>query len=190
MPKRKIEIETQRLLLRRWQKEDLDLFIQMNQDDEVMRYFPSKRTAAQTKEFYEKIIGEFSEYGYGLYAAEEKHSGEFIGFIGFHHAHMDVSFCPCLEIGWRLDKRYWGKGYATEGAKACLKHGFEKLDFDKIYSFTAILNKPSQRVMQKIRMKFEQYFEHPEIAESHPLRPHVCYSIDRNEYNIRYKERG
>ena len=184
---KKIELETERLLLRQWQEKDLDIFTAMNQDDEVMRYFPNKRTAAQTKEFYEIISKEFSEYGYGLYAVEEKCSGDFIGFVGFHHANMEVDFCPCIEIGWRLDKQYWGKGYATEGAKACLKHGYETLGFDKVYSFTANQNTPSQRVMQKIGMRFEQNFEHPDIAENHPLRPHICYSIDKSEYNIKSK---
>lgn len=184
--KNKIDIETERLLLRRWQEKDLETFIRMNQDDEVMRYFPNKRNASQTRELYEKIVQEFTEHGYGLYAAEEKDGGQFIGFIGFHHANMAADFCPCIEIGWRLDKQYWGKGYATEGAKACLKHGFGKLGFNKVYSFTSTLNIPSQRVMQKTGLKFEQYFEHPEVAENHPLRPHVCYSIDKNTYDANF----
>lgn len=182
---KEIDIKTERLLLRRWKEKDLEYFIHMNQDEEVMRYFPSKRNAVQTKAFYEKIIQEFSEYGYGLYAAEETCSGSFIGFIGFHHTNMAVDFCPCIEIGWRLDQEYWGRGYATEGAKACLKHGFEKLGLDKIYSFTAVLNMPSQHVMQKIGMKFEQNFGHPEIVENHPLWPHICYSIDKESYDVR-----
>lgn len=171
--------ETKRLLLRPWQKRDLEPFIKMNQDAEVMRYFPDILEAEQTKQFYERILQEFSEYGYGLYAAEEKCSGDFIGFIGFHWARLDVDFCPCIEIGWRLDKHYWGKGYASEGAGACLKHGFDNLHFDKVYSFTAVDNKASQRVMQKIGMKPECCFDHPGIEEGHPLRPHVCYCLEK-----------
>lgn len=176
---KKIDIETERLLLRRWQEQDLEVFIHMNQDAEVMRYFPNTQDTAQTVQFYEKIVQEFAEYGYGLYAAEEKSSGKFIGFIGFHRADLAVDFCPCIEIGWRLDKQYWGRGYATEGAKACLKHGFEKLCFDQVYSFTSIENIASQRVMQKLGLQLKQYFAHPQVPENHSLKPHVCYWTEK-----------
>ena len=171
------EIETQRLLLRHWREPDLDAFISMNADSDVMRYFPATLSAEETKLFYDNIEREFSEYGYGLYAAEEKDSGSFMGFIGFHWARFDMDFCPCIEIGWRLDKRFWGKGYATEGAKTCLEHGFNRLGFDKIVSFTAVENISSQRVMQKIGMKFERYFDHPRVPDGHPLKKHVFYRI-------------
>ena len=171
---RVVDIETERLLLRRWKESDLEPFVAMNQDSEVMRYFQSTLTAEQTKGFYDIILQEFSDYGYGLYAVEEKASGAFIGFVGFHWARMDLDFCPCVEIGWRLDRRYWGKGYATEGAKACLKHGFDNLGLDKVYSFTAVGNTPSQRVMQKIGLQLERYFDQPGIPEGHPQRQQVC----------------
>ena len=167
-------IETERLILRPWQAADLVPFIRMNKDPDVMRFFTGPLEAEQTKEFYESILREFAEYGYGLYAAEEKGSG---CFIGFRWAKFEAAFCPCEEIGWRLCKEYWGKGYATEGAKACLSYGFEKLAFDKIYSFTSIENKASQRVMQKIGMRPERYFDHPNVPLGHPLRPHICYCI-------------
>lgn len=170
-----IEIETDRLLLRRWRNSDLEPFIYMNNSPEVMRYFPGVLTAGETTQFHQRILQEFAQYGYGLYAAEEKRSGSFMGFIGFHRANMDVAFCPCIEIGWRLDRRFWDRGYATEGAKACLEHGFQKLGFERVYSFTAIRNKPSQRVMQKIGLEFERYFDHPNLPKGDPLRPHVCY---------------
>ena len=174
-------IETERLLLRPWRESDLAHFIRMNKDAEVMRFFPSTLKSAQTKQFYKDILQEFLEYGYGLYATEEKERGSFIGFIGFHWAWFKADFCPCIEIGWRLNKQYWGKGYATEGAKACLEHGFTNLKFDKIYSFTSICNNASQKVMQKIGMQLEQYFDHPDIPEGHPLRPHICYRVNNNK---------
>jgi len=179
---KQVAIETQRLLLRRWQKSDLDAFTLMNANPDVMRYFPNALHAEETKSFYDSIQQEFSEYGYGLYAVEEKDNGCFIGFIGFHRAIFDADFCPCIEIGWRLDNQYWNKGYATEGAKACLKHGFENLAFDEVVSFTAVENKPSQRVMQKVGMRFEGYFDHPKVAVNHPLRSHVLYRINKDNY--------
>jgi ribosomal-protein-alanine N-acetyltransferase len=95
-----------------------------------------------------------------------------------------MDFCPCIEIGWRLDKIYCGKGYATEGTKACLKHGFENLGFDEVASFTSIENIASQRVMQKIGLQFERYFNHPKVAEGHPLRPHVFYRINTDNDTV------
>lgn len=176
----KIEIETPRLLLRRWKDADLNDFIKMNSDPDVMKYFPEAYGAERTIKLYKIIQDEFSKYGYGLYAVEEKSSNKFIGFVGFHWADFDADFCPCIEIGWRLKKEYWHKGYATEGAIACMKHGFTNLGFDKVYSFTAVENTPSQRVMKRIGMQLYQYFEHPEVAEGHFLKPHVCYTINKN----------
>jgi len=173
-----IDIETPRLLLRRWRETDFDAFAKINANKDVMRFFPDVYDKERTKQLYDIIQEEFQELEYGLYAVEEKSSGNFIGFIGFHWARFDVDFCPCVEIGWRLDKDYWNRGYATEGAKACLKHGFARLGFDRVYSFTAVENVPSQRVMQKIGMRVYKYFEHPEVPEENPLRPHVCYVIE------------
>lgn len=170
-------IETPRLLLRQWKETDLKDFARMNADAEVMRYFPEPLSAEQTTRFYDIIQWEFSEYGYGLYAAEEKSGGGFMGFIGFHRADFEAEFCPCVEIGWRLGKQFWNKGYATEGAKECLKYGFENLGFERVYSFTAVENLPSQRVMQKIGMNFHCFFQHPKVPQNHRLRPHVCYII-------------
>ena len=174
-----MRIETERLILRPWKESDLTPFIRMNRNSEVMRFFPDTLEPAQTEQLYRDLVQEFSEYGYGAYAAEEKVSENFIGFIGFHHARLAVSFCPCIEIGWRLDRAYWDKGYATEGAKACLLHGFSNLNLDELYSFTSMLNHPSQRVMQKLGMQEALHFDHPEIPEGNPLRPHICYRIQK-----------
>jgi len=179
---KQVDIDTQRILLRRWIESDLDAFIRMNANPSVMRYFPAVLSADETRTFYDSIQQEFDEYGYGLYAAEEKSRGNFMGFIGFHWSVLDMDFCPCIEIGWRLEQCFWGKGYASEGAKACLKYGFEVLAFDYVASFTSTENIASQRVMQKIGMQFERFFEHPKIADGHPLKPHVFYRINKSNY--------
>ena len=171
------EIHTPRLILRQWKTEDLPEFARMNADEQVMRFFPATMTPEQTQALYERIQREFVQRGYGLYAAQLRNSGEFIGFIGFHRAEFDADFCPCVEIGWRLSARHWGQGYAPEGARACLEHGFSRLGLDAVYSFTAVVNEPSQRVMQKIGMKQHCHFDHPNVAQNDRLRPHVCYRI-------------
>lgn len=174
-----IYMETPRLKLRDWMESDLESFRRLNADVEVMRYFPSVLSSEGTDVFYEAILSEFQECGYGFYAVEVKESNEFIGFIGFHRATFPADFTPCIEIGWRLKKEAWGKGYATEGARACLKYGFSDLGFQDVYSFTAEVNQPSQNVMIKIGMSFVKRFNHPRVMDQSPLKPHVLYQINR-----------
>lgn len=100
-----------------------------------------------------------------------------IGFIGFHIATFEADFTPCIEIGWRLKRDAWGKGYATEGARACLEFGFTNLNFKEVYSFIAKINKPSQNVMKKIGMHYVKDFNHPKIERNSNLCRHVLYVI-------------
>lgn len=172
-----IHLETPRLALRDWKASDLDVFMQMNADERVMRYFPKPLQAGETMAFYEAVQAEIREAGYGLYAVEVKENKAFVGFIGFHRATFEADFTPCLEIGWRLKQEAWGRGYATEGAAACLDHGFRKLGFKDVYSFTAEINHPSRHVMKKIGMRYAKSFNHPKVDESSPLYRHVLYHI-------------
>lgn len=98
-----------------------------------------------------------------------------MGFTGFHNFAFDVDFAPGIEILWRLKQEYWGQGYATEAAKACLIYAKEHLPFSTVYSFTSLLNKRSQRVMQKIGMMPEKTFQHPSVVDGHPLKEHILY---------------
>ena len=88
---------------------------------------------------------------------------------------FEAFFTPCVEIGWRLARAHWGKGYATEGARAALDFGFEKLGLEEILSFTTTTNLRSRRVMERIGMtrRAEEDFDHPNLPEGHPLRRHV-----------------
>ncbi|MBE1446725.1 GNAT family N-acetyltransferase [Paenibacillus sp. OAS669] len=174
-----IYIETSRLLLRDWEETDLEPFRQLNADERVMRYFPKTMSADETDAFYTSILSEFEECGFGLYAVELKETKAFVGFIGFRRAAFAADFTPCIEIGWRLKQEAWGKGYATEGAKACLQYGFQELGFDEVYSFTAEVNTPSKNVMTKIGMNFIKFFDHPRVAKDHPLEKHVLYHAKR-----------
>ncbi|KNF08350.1 acetyltransferase, GNAT family [Gottschalkia purinilytica] len=172
-----IYIETERLILRDWKQSDLEEFRKINSDEVVMEYFPKTLSEQETDAMYEAIQKEFEEYNYGLYAVEVKENKEFIGLIGFHRATFDSDFTPCVEIGWRLKKEAWGKGYATEGAKACLKYGFEQLGFEEIYSFTAKINTRSQNVMKKLGMNYVKDFNHPKVESDSVLYKHVLYNI-------------
>lgn len=177
-----IYIETPRLSLRDWKEEDIADFAQMNSDESVMEFFLNTLTEAETVAFYHRIQKEFEECGYGLYAVECKDTHCFLGFVGFHHITFNVDFAPGVEIGWRLTHDAWGKGYATEAATACLDYAKNILKLKKLYSFTSLPNKRSERVMQKIGLQLEKEFNHPLVEEGHWLRRHLLYKIEFNKY--------
>ena len=174
--------ESSRLGFRMWEESDKDLLYNMNANKEVMRYFPKTLDYKETDSFLDRIQGHFKQNGYGLWAVEIKDTKEFIGFIGLLIATFEAEFTPCVEIGWRLDNKYWNKGYATEGAKACLEYGFNKLNLNTICSFTAEINKPSENVMKRIGLKKIGEFKHPKVEENSPLKPHVLYKIEKTQY--------
>lgn len=172
-----VYIETERLILRSWKPEDLPLFIAMNKDERVMRYFPATLNDSETEAFYHRIQEEFSHKGWGLYAVELKNTGEFIGYVGLHEIGFESDFTPGVEIGWRLAADYHNQGLATEAAKEVLKLA-KDTDIDRVYSFTARINIPSERIMQKIGMDKVGEFSHPKLSDDSPLCTHVLYKID------------
>jgi RimJ/RimL family protein N-acetyltransferase len=177
--KEKIFIESPRLLLRSWNESDLEAYIKMNHDPKVMQYFPNILSSEDTLHHFEKIKQHFSEYNYGLFALELKEEKRFIGFTGFSHPSFESFFTPCVEIGWRIDAPYWQRGLGTEAANACLKYGFQMLNFEKIVSFTSIHNTASEKLMQKIGMQKITEFDHPKLASTHYLCKHVLYQTQR-----------
>ncbi len=171
-------IETDRLILRPWREDDIFPFSEINGDKEVMAYLPKCLSLEETVQFYNRIVAEHEVYGYGLYAVETKSDGGFIGYVGFHHFDFDAEFSPGVEIGWRLAREHWNKGYATEAAKACLDYARKYKLFNEIYSFTTINNHRSERVMQKIGMEREGFFSHPALPEGHLLESHILYKLN------------
>ena len=179
MPGGKLSLpESERLVLREWREKDWPFFAAMNANPQVMRFFPGVMTDKDSLSMWNRMREELDERGYGLYAVELKHSGSLIGLLGFHWADFEADFTPCVEIGWRLVPEAWGYGYATEGARACLKHGFARFGFDRVYSFTACVNFPSQAVMQRVGMRKIAKFNHPKVAPESILYPHVLYVKD------------
>lgn len=177
-------INTTRLGLRKWTDADTNPFVAINKDKDVMKYFPGTVTEEETLAMISRIKTHFNVHGFGLYAVEEKSSGAFIGFTGFAIPRFESFFTPCVEIGWRLQQSAWGNGYATEAAKACLEYGFGSLNFDSVFSFTALNNLPSERVMQKIGMKRIGEFDHPNIEQGHILCRHHLYRIEKSDLSI------
>lgn len=172
-------IETPRILLRRWREADREPFRRLNADPRVMEFFPACLTPAESDAGVDRIEAHFTQHGFGLWAAELRPTGEFIGFIGLAIPQFDAAFTPCVEVGWRLAAACWGQGLATEGARAALAYGFEVAGLHEILSFTVPANVRSRRVMEKLGMTHDSAddFDHPLIAEPHPMRRHVLYRI-------------
>jgi [ribosomal protein S5]-alanine N-acetyltransferase len=174
--------ESERLCFRMWKEEDKKIFSKMNSDPIVMEYFPKLLNEDESNKFYERIVNNLHNNDYGLWAVEIKNDNQFIGFIGFNDTTFKSNFTPCVEIGWRIKKEEWGKGYATEGAKACLFYGFNKIGLKEIFSFTSKTNKRSEKVMIKIGLNKIDEFKHPGIEEGNQLRKHVLYKLTQEEY--------
>jgi len=177
-------IRTERLLLRGWRDDDVAPFLALCTDPEVMRYFPAVMTLEQVEEFVDRHRRLLEEGQPGLFAVDLADSGELIGFVGLAVPQHPLPFQPCVEIGWRLARPAWGNGYATEAARASLRHGFEALGLDEVVSFTAVVNVPSQQVMRRIGMHRDprEDFDHPALPRGHELSRHVLYRIGAREW--------
>lgn len=172
-----IYAETDRLILRSWRDDDLPLFAAMNSDIRVMRFFPSTLSMDESEAFFQRIRDEFKRNGWGLYAVELKTNGCFIGYVGLHEIGFDACFTPGIEIGWRLSAEHHNRGYATEAAAAVIDLA-RNTGITRLYSFTAAINAPSERVMQKIGMTKVGLFDHPKLPNDSPLLSHCLYMIE------------
>lgn len=171
-------LHTERLVLRQWRAEDRDPWAALNADPEVMAHFPSVLTREQSDDFVQRHHGLLETRGWGLWAVEVVGEAPFIGFVGLAEPGFEASFTPCVEVGWRLARQHWGKGYASEAARAALAFGFEDVDLEEIVSFTAVGNARSRRVMEKLGMTEAFEFDHPRLAGD-PLERHVLYRLAR-----------
>ena len=175
-----IELETPRLRLRRWKDADRTPFAAMNADPAVMEFFPALQDRAASDASIDAWQAQLEARGWSNWAAELAASGEFIGFVGLSVPRRTLPCSPCVEVGWRLARRFWGRGLASEGARAALAVGFERIGLEEIVSFTALANRRSRAVMERIGMRDSgEDFEHPGVPEGHALRRHCLYRIDR-----------
>ncbi|MBN9542308.1 MAG: GNAT family N-acetyltransferase [Alphaproteobacteria bacterium] len=174
-----IIIQTDRLILRKWKDEDIKPFALMNQDPKVIEFLRGSMNEEEAKKFLEVHNNAINSRGYSLFAAELKETNELIGFIGLSQPIFKATFTPCVEIAWRLGSQFWGKGYASEGAKACLEFGFNQLNLKEIVAFTVPDNINSRKVMERIGMVYDAAadFNHPLLPIDHKLSKHVLYRI-------------
>ncbi|WEK49819.1 MAG: GNAT family N-acetyltransferase [Candidatus Kaistia colombiensis] len=180
-------IATARLRLRRWQDADRAPFAAMSADPEVMEFFPALLTPDQANAFIDRVEAHWAARGYGLFALEERATGAFVGLTGLLDVFPEAPFAPSVEIGWRLSRPYWSRGYAREAAEAVIAAAFAEHDFPEIVAFTAKPNLRSAALMQRLGMTRDPVddFDHPKVAEGHPLRPHVLYRISRADFEGR-----
>jgi RimJ/RimL family protein N-acetyltransferase len=177
-------LTTERLILRQWRDSDREPFRRMNADAAVMEFMPKRLTAEESDVLADRIQKRLEERGFGLFAAELRETGSFIGFVGLSAPAFEAHFTPCVEIGWRLAREFWGSGYATEGANAVLRLAFMSLELSEVVSFTAALNVRSRGVMERLGMvrNTKDDFDHPMLSPTDPLRPHVLYRLARADW--------
>jgi len=141
-------IETDRIRLRAWHNKDREPFAKMNCDPAVMQYLGPAMSRQDSDAAIDRQIALMEKGEPAFWAAATSHDDALIGCIGVKRVTFEAPFTPCYEIGWRLGQEHWGKGYATEGAKAALKLAFNQWDIPSIHSFTVPANIKSQAVMQ------------------------------------------
>lgn len=164
-----------RLGFRNWRESDFEAMCEMNADPVVMEYFPARQGAQESLAFIQRMQKQFEEKGYCYFAVEKKEDREFIGFIGLADQAFEADFTPCTDIGWRLKKGAWHKGYATEGAKACLDYAFDQLGLKEVLAIAPTVNLKSESVMKKIGMQKVKIFDHPKLLNSSRLKKCVLY---------------
>jgi ribosomal-protein-alanine N-acetyltransferase len=179
-----VPLSSPRLRLRRWRDEDRDAFAALNSDVRVMEFFPSRLSRAESDAMVDGIERHFNEHGFGLWAVEVPNVAPFVGFAGLSVKRFPAPFTPCVEVGWRLAFAHWGNGYATEAARLALDYGFGTLALTEIVSYTSATNQGSRALMQRLGMRRNPAddFDHPAIAENHPLRRHVLYRLASDSY--------
>ena len=172
--------QSERLGFRTWEESDTEGLFSLVSNPEVMRYFPSPQNKQYAIDFITRMNIQYTEFGYCYFAVDELESQNFTGFIGLSNQTYKADFNPSVDIGWRLLLEFWGKGFATEGAKRCLQYANEELNLAQIVSVAPVINQPSISVMEKTGMIKVKEFEHSLLAGSPELEKCVLYFIKVN----------
>ena len=175
-----VALRTPRLLLLEWRDADRAPFAAICADPEVMRYLPPLPDRTATDAWIARMRTHNDEHGFAYWPVELPGAG-LVGAIGLSRTRFPP-LAPSVEIGWRLARAYWGRGYATEAARTVLDDGFGRLGLDEIVSFTVPANRPSWRVMERLGMHRDPAddFDHPRLPPGDPLRHHILYRLRRS----------
>jgi ribosomal-protein-alanine N-acetyltransferase len=171
-------LTTPRLILRLWREADRAPLAAITGDPHTMRFFPAVRTPAQSDAWLDRTQAHIQRLGYGIWAVELPGTG-LIGFVGLSAIPSDLPVASGVELAWTLGAAWWGNGYAPEAARAAAADGFARFDLAELVAFTAAVNAPSRRVMEKLGMRLDPMasFDHPRIPSGHVLRRHVLYRL-------------
>jgi RimJ/RimL family protein N-acetyltransferase len=169
--------QSPRLGFRLWQEFDLEPFAAINADPEVMRYFQKTFSKQDTQAFMERMKNSFADRGYCYFAVDLLETKELIGTMGLGWKTFEADFTPCVDIGWRIGKKWWNQGLTSEGAKACLEFA-KALEIPEVYSYATVTNLASIQVMKKIGMKFSREFDYAEMKDHPHLLRCALYHID------------
>ena len=177
-------IRTGRLLLRRWRGADRVPFAALNADPAVMEHMQGLMTRERSDAFADRIEAHWASHGWGLWAVEVIGGTAFVGYVGLWPA--DYVVPGMVEVGWRLAREHWGRGYATEAGREAIRFGFTDVGLDEVVSFTVPQNERSWRVMERIGLRRDPAadFDHPKVdATAYPeLVRHVFYRLRREEW--------
>jgi ribosomal-protein-alanine N-acetyltransferase len=185
-----LTLHTDRLLLRRWTRDDREVFAQINADPEVMRYRFRPLTRPQSDTLLDNIEACFDRYGFGQWAAERVEDRRVVGFVGLEVADDDALFSPPIHVGWHLARDAWGRGYATEGARAVLDYVFAVVRLSEVVAHTTSANERSRAVMHRLGMRHDEYddFDAPWYPAGHPHRRFVLYRMTASDWQARQLE--
>ncbi|MFF1479260.1 GNAT family N-acetyltransferase [Streptomyces sp. NPDC058301] len=173
------EIHTPRLLLRRWDEDDLPALAEINADPDVMRWTGdgSVLDLEETADEIERWEEEWDEEGFGLFAVELLGSGELAGVVGLSVPTYLPEVLPAVEITWRLGRQFWGQGYASEAAQASLEFALQDRGLDRVVAIARVGDSASENVIRKLGMVPEKVTIDPRYG--HQVAVH---SIDLSEY--------
>jgi RimJ/RimL family protein N-acetyltransferase len=166
-------LETTRLRLRRFRRDDVDVVFAIIGDAIAMKYYPRTFNRKDAEDWVERNFQRYAAHGYGFFAVTLKESDEMIGDCGI--LHQEVEGKDELEVGYHLRRDHWGHGYATEAARACMEFAFLTLRAEKVISLIRPENLPSRRVAERNGMKVERQVIHAKL-------PHLVYAITRKEF--------
>lgn len=176
-----LALRTPRLLLRQWRDEDADPFAAMSADPEVMALMFGLYDRAKSDEWVAWARSYWREHGYGHWVVELPAEAPFIGIVGLNRIGFEAHFTPAVEVGWRFARRYWGRGYAFEAARAAIEDAFSRVRLGEIVAITTPPNRRSWRLMERLGMVRDLAgdFDHPRVPDGHRLRRHVLYRLRR-----------
>jgi len=174
-------IETARLVLRRWGDHDRDPYYRLCRDSRVMEFLGPLQSRRVTNAFINRQIATLATTTSCLWVVERQSDSAFLGICGMQPGPRDTPLEGRIEIGWRFNYDFWGKGYAREAACASLEWGWRHLDTDSIWAITIPANTRSWGLMERLGLvrQHDLDFDHPALDRDDPHSHHIVYRGDR-----------